>query len=339
MPSPRTSCITDPVSAFRPALDAQYAPLPAKRVLAGEAADVNGPAPAPPLHHRNRGAAAVGHAGQVRLDRLDPRVDGQLRHRPEAADSGVVDEDVQPPSSSTAAVTRRSASSWRRTSATTVATRPAPGVWTMLPPARSRAISARPNTSTSTPAARNGIAVASPIPRDPPVTIAMRPANDSEYWSVIWPAAVPTSSGWCCPSGPAADRVAGRAADAAAQGGAAMERTPPLPIVKTFVRTKANGPAATLRSTRSGLGWFSASRWRSSDWRTWAIRTRCSTASQRPGSQPACWSLLAFLLTRTPWLVIGLHVVWNLERPSSGRRMTWSSAARRHPRIDGAAPS
>src|SRR4051812_347672 len=65
-----------------------------ERVLAGQAADVDDPAAAAAAHLGNRGARAVEDAAQVRVDHLAPVLDAHVAGVGEAADAGVVDQDV-----------------------------------------------------------------------------------------------------------------------------------------------------------------------------------------------------------------------------------------------------
>jgi len=66
-----------------------------KGVLAGQAADIDDPATAAPLHVRNRGVAAVEHAAHVGIDDVVPRRHVHVGDVAEDADAGVVHENVE----------------------------------------------------------------------------------------------------------------------------------------------------------------------------------------------------------------------------------------------------
>src|SRR5919201_1757518 len=84
----------------------------------------------------------------------------------------------RPPNRATAASTARCASAWRRTSACNVSTPPGPAP-SIARRAAERCAALRAVTATCTPSTASACAIASPMPRDPPVTIATLPRIDS----------------------------------------------------------------------------------------------------------------------------------------------------------------
>ena len=137
-------------------------------VLAGQAADVDDPAAAARLEVRQRGVAAVEDAAQVRVDDAVPLIHRHLGHRSEHADASVVDRMSSPPNVDTVCANAAS------TSAVLAHVGPdAERVRTQRrEPRHLRGPDPLPVIATDAPLATSALAVASPIPREPPVTNA-----------------------------------------------------------------------------------------------------------------------------------------------------------------------
>src|SRR5258706_6767777 len=92
----------------------------------------------------------------------------------------------RPPKRATVASTARVTSSALRTLACSVSTAPGPAD-SMLGRAAARWASLRPVMATCTPSATSARAIARPMPRDPPVTIATLPRRDCIAITIIHP--------------------------------------------------------------------------------------------------------------------------------------------------------
>jgi len=188
--------ISDSVERIQPRLRSAVGRAAGERIASREAADVDDPAAAAPLEMRNRCARAEEHAGQVRLDDAVPRRGREVRDvwrkRPTPA---LLMRMSRPPNFADRPRSRgaRRPLRWRRLPARSryflwkkdccwelcrchcccrLRRRPA-----IAPPRPCECSAERPEMATRAPRDSRDDAVARPMPREPPVTIATWPSS------------------------------------------------------------------------------------------------------------------------------------------------------------------
>ena len=123
---------------------------------------------------------AVKRAAEVRLENLLPVVDGHLGNRREVSHAGIVDEDIETPEPAHRGVDgcgRLLGPSHIRTEYVDSVARGAVPRFGAARAAASRADAERPVMRTRAPPATSARAMPLPMPREPPVITAIRPAS------------------------------------------------------------------------------------------------------------------------------------------------------------------